>query len=387
VSSTNIDPSQYRVSHEFLGTHHDRNARRTWMVVAITFVMMVAEIFAGMIYGSMALLADGVHMATHAGALTVAALAYAYARRHQHDTRFAFGTGKVGDLSGFASALVLAVVAVLIGVESVGRLLNPISVAFNEAILVAVIGLVVNLVSAALLMHGHDHGQERAGEDMQGTGGHAHSAHDPGHAHAHTHGDAHDHDDGHAHTHAHDDDHDGAPARAHGHDDDHLDDREHDGHAPGRPSANEEPHHDTSHHADHNLLAAYVHVLADAVTSVLAIVALVAGRYLGWVWLDAAMGLVGAAVILRWSFVLMRQTARVLLDSADPSLLQRVKERLERDGACVSDLHIWRLGPGHSAVVATVVCPSGNKPDYFKKKLSEVPTLSHVTVEVLEPKR
>jgi cation diffusion facilitator family transporter len=130
-----------------------------------------------------------------------------------------------------------------------------------------------------------------------------------------------------------------------------------------------------------------VHVLADAVTSVLAIAALVAGRYLGWVWLDAAMGLVGAAVILRWSISLMGQTARVLLDSADPSLIKRVKERLEKDGACVSDLHIWRLGPGHSAVVATVVCPSGNKPDHFKEKLSEVPTLSHVTVEVLEPKR
>jgi cation diffusion facilitator family transporter len=141
------------------------------------------------------------------------------------------------------------------------------------------------------------------------------------------------------------------------------------------------------HHADHNLLAAYVHVLADAFTSVLAIVALVAGRYLGWVWLDAAMGLVGAAVILRWSFGLMRQTARELLDSADPKLLQRVKDQLERDGACVSDLHIWRLGPGHSAVVATVVCPAGNKPEHFKEKLSEVPTLSHVTVEVLEPKR
>jgi cation diffusion facilitator family transporter len=269
----------------------------------------------------MALLADGVHMATHAGALTVAALAYAYARRHQHDARFAFGTGKVGDLSGFASALVLAVVSVLIGVESVERLLNPVAVAFNEAILVAVIGLVVNLVSALLLMHPHDHGGETSSAA----------------AHSHERGDAHA--------------------------------------------------HDSSHHADHNLIAAYVHVLADAVTSVLAIAALVAGRFLGWVWLDATIGIVGALVILRWSFILMRQTARVLLDSADPSLLQRVKERLERDGACVSDLHIWRLGPGHSAVVATVVCPAGNTPEHFKQQLSEVPTLSHVTVEVLEPKQ
>lgn len=343
--SPTIDPSPYRVSHEFLGTHHDRNARRTWMVVGITFVMMVAEIIAGMIYGSMALLADGVHMATHAGALTIAALAYRYARRHQHDARFAFGTGKVGDLSGFASALVLAVVAALIAVESVGRLLNPISVAFNEAILVAVIGLLVNLVSAALLMHPHDHAHEGTG-DAHGHGAHEH---DDDHAH--------DHDDDHA---VHDHAHEGDEKRAH---------------------------HHAGHHADHNLIAAYVHVLADAVTSVLAIVALVAGRYLGWVWLDAAMGLVGAAVILRWSVTLMGQTARVLLDSADPSLIKRVKERLERDGACVSDLHIWRLGPGHSAVVATVVCPAGNKPEHFKKKLSEVPTLSHVTVEVLEPKR
>lgn len=343
-----IDPAPYRVSHEFLGTHHDRNARRTWMVVIITFVMMVAEIIAGVAYGSMALLADGVHMATHAGALTIAALAYQYARRHQHDSRFAFGTGKVGDLSGFASALVLAVVAILIGVESVGRLLNPVSVAFNEAILVAVIGLIVNLVSAALLMHPHDHGHEDAGDGhAHGSHGHDHDDHDDDHAHA---------DDAHSHA---DHDHDQEDHRDHAH----------------------------GHHADHNLIAAYVHVLADAVTSVLAIAALVAGRYLGWVWLDAAMGLVGAAVILRWSFVLMAQTARVLLDSADPSLIKRVKERLERDGACVSDLHIWRLGPGHSAVVATVVCPSGNKPEHFKQKLSEVPTLSHVTVEVLEPKR
>jgi cation diffusion facilitator family transporter len=331
------------------------------MVVAITFVMMVVEIAAGVVFGSMALLADGVHMATHAGALTIAALAYRYARRHQHDARFAFGTGKVGDLAGFASALVLAVVAVLIGVESVGRLLNPISVAFNEAILVAVVGLVVNLVSAALLMHPHDHGHAAAREDAR------HDADEHGHAHAHDRD--HEHNAEHGHDQAHGDEH-------HEHD--------HDAH---EKHAHEAGAHDAHHHADHNLLAAYVHVLADAFTSVLAIVALVAGRYLGWVWLDAAMGLVGAAVILRWSIGLMRQTARVLLDSADPTLLNRVKERLEREGACVADLHIWRLGPGHSAVVATVVCPAGNTPAYFKQKLREMPTLSHVTVEVLDPKQ
>ena len=354
-----IDPTPYRVSHEFLGAHHDRNARRTWIVVAITFVMMVVEIAAGVLYGSMALLADGVHMATHAGALAIAALAYQYARRHQHDARFAFGTGKVGDLTGFASALALGLVAIVIAVESVGRLLSPVPVAFGDAILVAVIGLVVNLVSAMLL--GHPQGDE---DHKHGSPG-AQDSHDQQHAHEGAHRKEHSHDsDGGHHV------HEGRPAHPGAHGDDQSHDHDH-----------------AHHHADHNLLAAYVHVLADAFTSVLAIVALVAGRYLGWVWLDAAMGIVGAIIILRWAYSLTRQTSRVLLDSADPALLKSVKDHLERDGACVADLHIWRLGPGHSAVVATVVCPAGNKPDYFKQRLSCLPTLSHVTVEVLEPKR
>jgi len=340
-----IDPAPYRVSHEFLGQHHDRNARRTWIVVAITFVMMVVEIVAGVLYGSMALLADGVHMATHAGALSIAALAYQYAKRHQHDARFAFGTGKVGDLAGFASALALGLVAIIIAVESVGRLLSPVPVAFGDAILVAVIGLVVNLVSAMLLVHPHADDETHEGHEH-------HNGHSGESAHHHDHGD----DDNHA---------------------DSTDDHDHDDH---RPAV-------AHHHADHNLLAAYVHVLADAFTSVLAIIALVAGRYLGWVWLDAGMGIVGAIIIIRWAYSLARQTSRVLLDSADPALLKAVKDHLERDGACVSDLHIWRLGPGHSAVVATVVCPAGNPPEYFKQRLSRLPTLSHVTVEVLEPKR
>lgn len=316
-----IDLTRYQCSHDFLGAHHDRNARRTWAVVAITFLMMIVEIVAGIAFGSMALLADGVHMATHAGALSIAALAYRYARRHQHDERYAFGTGKVGDLAGFASALGLGLVAVLIAVESIGRLISPVTVAFTDAILVAVVGLVVNLVSAALLMHPH-HGEE--GEEDSVVEEHDDRPHDD-----------HDHD-----------------------------------HDPRR------------HHVDHNLLAAYVHVLADAFTSVLAIVALVAGRYLGWVWLDAGMGIVGAAVILRWSYGLMRQTARVLLDGTDPSLRRRVTDLLEQDGACVADLHIWRLGPGHSAVVASVVCASACDPGHFKARLRRLPTLSHVTIEV-----
>ena len=214
--ATRHELEQLAHGHDFLGSSHDRNARRTLWVVALTAVMMVGEIAAGLITGSMALLADGFHMATHAGALAVAAAAYRYAKRHVGNPRFTFGTGKVGDLAGFASALILGVVALGIALESGMRLLDPVRVDFGDAILVAVVGLVVNLVSAALLSHGHDH---------------------------------HDHDHDHAH-----DDHD---------------------------------------HHDHNLRAAYMHVLADALTSVLAIVALLSGRYLGLVWLDPVIGIVG----------------------------------------------------------------------------------------------
>jgi cation diffusion facilitator family transporter len=287
----------------------------------------------------MALLADGVHMSTHAGALTIAALAYRYARRHQHDERFAFGTGKVGDLAGFASALGLGLIALLIAAESVARLLHPVRVAFNEAILVAVVGLLVNLVSAALLMHPHEDGGDHDDRDE-------HKAH---------------HDDDNVHDNVVDHVH----GQEHGHEHGHRDDHAH-----------------AHHHADHNLIAAYVHVLADAVTSVLAIIALTAGRYLGWVWLDAAMGLVGSAVIMRWSYTLMRQTGRVLLDSSEPSLHRRVITLLEQDDARVADLHIWRLGPGHSAVIASVVCASGREPGHFKARLRALPMLSHVTIEV-----
>lgn len=265
--------------HNFLGGAHDENARRTLWVVALTAVMMVGEIVAGVIYGSMALLADGLHMATHAGALAVSAGAYAYAKRHAANRRFTFGTGKVGDLAGFASALVLGVVAIGIAWESVGRLIEPTSVAFGQATVVAVIGLAVNLVSAMLLAGG-------------------------GHRHHH----GHDHDHGHAH---------------HG-------------------------------HGDNNLRSAYFHVLADALTSVLAIVALVAGRYLGWVWLDPAMGIVGAIVIARWSWSLMRDTAAVLLDTTDNAIEAEVREMVEGPGdARITDLHVWRVGPeAHAAIVS-----------------------------------
>ena len=293
--------------HDFLGREHDRNARRTLWVVALTTVMMVAEIVAGLVTGSMALLADGFHMATHAGALLVAALAYRFAKRHVRNPRFTFGTGKVGDLAGFASALVLGVFAAGIAFESFKRLLDPINVDFGDAIIVAVIGLVVNLVSAALLS----------------TGGHHH------------------------HGHGHDDDHD---------------------------------HH---HHHDHNLRAAYMHVLADALTSVLAIVALLSGRYLGWTWLDPAMGVVGAIVIARWSWTLMKQTAAVLLDTADPKLSDRIRTAIEGPGdAKVLDLHVWRVGPGAHVAVASI---AGATQREVRERLAPIRSLRHLTIECAEP--
>lgn len=296
-------------SHVFLGQAHDENAKRTLWVVLLTAVMMVAEIIAGWAYGSMALLADGFHMATHAGALTISAAAYGFARRHAESRRFTFGTGKVGDLAGFASALVLGLVALWIAVESVTRLLDPTPVAFGQATVVAVVGLVVNVVSALLLSGGHHHG--------------------------------HHHADGHHHHHDH--------AR----------------------------HHARGH--DNNLRSAYLHVLADALTSVLAIVALLAGRAFGWVWLDPAMGIVGAIVISRWSWTLMRDTAAVLLDTADLSLEGEVREVVEQGDALITDLHVWRVGPEAYAAIVSVTGPAAAQT--VRERLAKVHELAHITVE------
>ena len=267
--------------HVFLGKRHDENARRTLWVVALTAAMMVGEIAAGLAFNSMALLADGFHMATHAGALGIAAIAYAYAKRHAHGRRYTFGTGKVGDLAGFASALVLGIVALGIAFESAMRLVDPRPVAFTEATIIAVIGLGVNIVSALLLGHGHDHG-------------HAH----------------HDADD----------------------------------------------HHDHMHGHDNNLRSAYLHVVADALTSVLAIAALLGGRYLGWVWLDPLMGIVGSVVIAAWAWSLMRDTGAVLLDATDAAIEAEIRALVEAPGdAKIVDLHVWRVGPGaHSAIISVV---------------------------------
>jgi cation diffusion facilitator family transporter len=298
-------PSAHTHDHVFLGRAHDENARRTLWVVALTAVTMVAEIIAGTVFGSMALLADGFHMATHAGALAVAAGAYAFARRHAHDRRFSFGTGKVGDLAGFASAMVLGLVALGIAVESGMRLLEPREVAFGQATLVAALGLVVNLVSALMLSGGHHH--------------------------------------------------------HHGHDHDHG-------------------HHHHAHGADNNLRSAYLHVLADALTSVLAIVALLSGRYLGWVWLDPLMGIVGAVVIARWSWSLMRVTAAVLLDTSDPALEAEMREHVEGPGdARITDLHVWRVGPeAHAAIVSVTGTPDAGA---IRARLAPVHELAHLTVE------
>jgi cation diffusion facilitator family transporter len=308
-----LSAHQWPHHHDFLGARHDTHERRTWAVVALTAVMMVAEIVGGALLGSMALMADGWHMATHAGALAVAALAYRFARRHSSNARFGFGTGKVGDLAGYSSALVLGVIAVLIGYESLHRFASPVAIDFDYAIAIAAIGLVVNLVSAWLL---HD-GQS-------------------------AHRDDHDHQDDHA-------------ASLHA----------------------------GTHHHDHNLGAAYAHVLADALTSLLAIVALLAGRVLGWVWLDAAMGLVGAAIIAWWAFGLMRSSGAVLLDTVpDQHLAAQLRRRLEQDGDRVVDLHLWRLGPGHLALVASVVSDHPQPPEAYKARISGCAALSHVTIEV-----
>lgn len=311
--SLDTELEQLTHDHVFLGNSHDRNARRTLWVVLLTAGMMVVEIVAGVLFNSMALLADGFHMATHAGALGVAAIAYAYAKKHANSRRYSFGTGKVGDLAGFASAMALGLVALGIAVESAQRLLSPQSVAFGEATVIAVVGLLVNLASAWLLGADHHHG-------------HGHG-HDHGHHHGH-----HDHSHGHDH-----------------------------------------------HHHDNNLRSAYVHVLADALTSVLAIVALLGGRYLGWVWLDPVMGLVGAMVIAVWSWSLMRDTASVLLDAHESHLEEEIREFVEGPGdARITDLHVWRVGPGaHAAIVAV----KGIDGDTVRSRLHEVHEIAHLTVE------
>jgi cation diffusion facilitator family transporter len=322
-------------SHVFLGEGHERNERRTWMVIALCSVMMVAEILGGLAFGSIALVADGLHMSTHASALLLAALAYSYARRHANDARFTFGTGKLGDLAGFSSAIVLAMIALLIGYEALTRFIWPVPINFNEAIPIAVAGLAVNVASVLLLSGGgHDHGH--------------------GHSHDHSHG-------GHSHDHG-ELDHGGEIRVA--------EFAEHE-HGPGAA------------HRDNNMRAAVVHVMADAAVSLLVIAGLLVGRFLGWAWMDPVVGLVGAVVIAAWAYSLVRDTGAILLDmNPDQAMAKRMQAAIEADGDHLTDLHLWRLGPGHLGAILSVATQRDRGPDHYQSLLSRFRNLSHVTVQV-----
>jgi cation diffusion facilitator family transporter len=305
--------------HVFLGKDHDKAERRTWAVIVLCSIMMIAEIVGGALFGSLALIADGLHMSTHAGALLLAALAYTYARKYANDRSFTFGTGKFGDLAGYSSAIVLAMIALLIGYEAVLRFLTPVPIAFNQAIPIAALGLLVNIASAWLLAGGHHHG-------------HSHS-----HGHSHDHG--HEHED---HDHAHE-----------------------------------------RHHRDNNMRAAVVHVAADAAVSVLVIVGLLLARAFGWLWMDPLAGFIGALVIASWSVGLLRDTGAILLDRMpDPGMAEKVRATIESEGDRVTDLHLWRLGPGHLGAIVSIATSAQLEPAHYRQRLAHFPDLSHVTVEV-----
>lgn len=305
---------RWQHSHTFGQEQKRPGEARTIIVILITGAMMVIEIVAGIVFGSMALLADGLHMGSHAVALGIAAFAYIYARRHAHDDRYSFGTGKVNALGGFTGAVLLAVFAVAMAWESGERLLFPVPIAFNQAIFVAVLGLIVN--GASVLILDHD-----------------------------------DHEDGHGRHHEH-----------HDHDGDHA----------------------YHHHHDHNLRAAYFHVLADALTSMLAIIALLAAKYFGAVWMDPVMGIVGAVLVARWSLGLMGASSGVLLDrQGPPHLVEAVRESLEGlDGNRVADLHLWSIGPRIYAAEITIVTHEPKPAPHYKSLIPSYLGVRHVTIEV-----
>ncbi|MEZ8694207.1 CDF family Co(II)/Ni(II) efflux transporter DmeF [Vibrio splendidus] len=316
-----------RHQHNF-SSHNSQGEKRTFYVLLLTIITMVVEIVAGTIYGSMALLADGWHMGTHAAAFGITLFAYRYAKKHAESERFSFGTGKVSVLGGYTSAIALGIVALLMLVESVHRLFNPQAIQFNEAIIVAGIGLTVNMVSMFLLGdHHHDHGHEH---------GHNHSK-NHGHSHGHSH--SHDHDSDHGHKHG-------------------------------------EQYH------DHNLRAAYMHVLADTLTSLLAIVALLFGKFYGWNWLDAAMGMVGAFVIAKWTMNLMKQTSPILLDqNIDDEYRSGITEALA-PYATVTDLHMWKVSGHHYSAAITLESNSDKTVSEYKQMLAKFDKINHLTLEV-----
>ncbi|MCF7486799.1 CDF family Co(II)/Ni(II) efflux transporter DmeF [Vibrio sp. A2-1] len=295
-----------RHQHNF-SSHNSQGEKRTFYVLLLTIITMVVEIVAGTIYGSMALLADGWHMGTHAAAFGITLFAYRYAKKHAESERFSFGTGKVSVLGGYTSAIALGIVALLMLVESVHRLFNPQAIQFNEAIIVACIGLTVNVVSMFLLGdHHHDHGHE----------------------HGHNHNKNHE------------------------------------------------------HHHDHNLRAAYMHVLADTLTSLLAIVALLFGKFYGWNWLDAAMGMVGAFVIAKWTMNLMKQTSPILLDeNIDQDYRDSVTKTLT-PYATVTDLHMWKVSGHHYSAAITLESNSDKTVSEYKQMLAKFDKINHLTLEV-----
>ncbi|MGY2734641.1 CDF family Co(II)/Ni(II) efflux transporter DmeF [Sphingomonas sp. UYP23] len=405
--------SALRHDHVYLGAGHAQNEHRTWIVIGLCGVMMLIEIVGGLFYGSIALIADGLHMSTHAGALLLAALAYRWGRRHAEDPRFSFGTGKFGDLAGFTSAIVLAMIALLIGYEAVTRFLDPVPIRFGEAIPIALLGLGVNIASVWLLGAEHDHH-------------HGHSHH--GHSH-------------HASAHAHDDiQHlatwrgamtleifeDAVPPRFRlasvgdgvlsANDTTILTVRP-DGsrqtfamRARGgflesdqevaEPHAfaaqvrmggevhhltfEEHIHEDSGHHRDNNMRAAVVHVLADAAVSVLVIAGLLAARWFGWLWMDPLAGIVGALVIASWSYGLVRDTGAILLDmTTNVTLAEQLRSEVEKEGDSVADLHLWRLGPGHLGAIVSIDAYSDRDTAYYRKRFASLSSISHLTVEVI----
>ena len=408
-------------SHVFLGAGHERSEHKTWAVIGLCGAMMIAEIVGGLLFGSIALVADGMHMSTHAGALLLAALAYSYARRYATDPRFTFGTGKLGDLAGFTSAIILAMIALLIGYEAVSRLFAPVAIHFTEAIPIACIGLAVNLACAWLL---------------SGGAGQHHHAHSYGSAHAQP---SHRHGGGHR--------HDGAQRVRTAAGTVVLEIFEEDmpprfrlraeiGAALAARSATvetvrpdgaqqqftltdrgdylesveeiPEPHAfaaylrigdesimtvfaepenvDEAAHRDNNMRAAVIHVMADAAVSVLVIVGLLLARAFSWRWTDPVAGIIGAGVIASWSYGLIRDTGAILLDiTPDRHMADNLRTAVENEGDQLADLHLWRLGPGHLGAIISVITTQAHDPAYYRTKLARFHSLSHLTIEVDHP--
>lgn len=407
------DPAFSGHSHNFLGEQHHSAERRTWAVIWLCGAMMALEIGGGWLFGSIALIADGLHMSTHAGALLLAALAYTYSRKYTGDDRFTFGTGKLGDLAGFTSAIVLAMIALLIGYEAITRFISPVPIHFREAIPIAALGLGVNVVSAWLLSRGgHDH---HHGHGHGHGGGDDHTAHDETHTITTVDGELtlsvfeENHPpvfrvqvergaaldagailietvrpDGSCHTFAMTDQ--GGYLQS-------VDEIP-EPHAftatlriggAAYPVVFEEHDHNAkgAAHRDNNMRAAVIHVVADAAVSVLVIVGLLLARSFGWLWMDPLAGIIGAIVIASWSYGLIRDTGAILLDmNPDRKVEAAIRRTVEADGDRLSDLHLWRLGPGHLGAIVSVVTRLPRDAAFYRERLARFPALSHLTVEV-----